>query len=123
MTSKSAKEVELLKARLAGCTVRAIQRGTAKHYHLKVGDLLVRRRPASLVRARQMAMYLTRTLTAHSLPELGRHFSRRHTTVMHGVRKITTAITTQRETPHQRRGAAVEGAAPKRVMTPKPCIR
>ena len=47
------------------------------------------RRTANVVRPRQIAMYLAKTLTLRSLPEIGRRFGGRdHTTVLHAVRKI-----------------------------------
>jgi chromosomal replication initiator protein len=52
-------------------------------------DLLSSRRTANVVRPRQIAMYLAKTLTLRSLPEIGRRFGGRdHTTVLHAVRKI-----------------------------------
>ena len=55
------------------------------------GDLLSSRRTANVVRPRQVAMYLAKTLTLRSLPEIGRRFGGRdHTTVLHAVRKIET---------------------------------
>ncbi|MGY3609905.1 MULTISPECIES: helix-turn-helix domain-containing protein [unclassified Bradyrhizobium] len=48
---------------------------------------------ADIVRARQIAMYLARSMTGQSLPEIGRRFGGRdHTTVLHAVRKIATQI-------------------------------
>ena len=41
------------------------------------------------MRPRQIAMFLAKTLTPRSLPEIGRRFGNRdHTTVLHAVRKI-----------------------------------
>jgi chromosomal replication initiator protein len=46
-----------------------------------------------VVRPRQVAMYLAKTLTLRSLPEIGRRFGGRdHTTVLHAVRKIETLV-------------------------------
>ncbi len=42
--------------------------------------------------ARQVAMYLIRTMTNLSLPEIGREFARDHTTVMHGLKKVEQAL-------------------------------
>jgi hypothetical protein len=59
--------------------------------HCKVGhiELISARRTASLVRPRQIAMFLSRHLTPNSLPAIGRKFGGRdHTTVLHAVRKI-----------------------------------
>ncbi|PNE09990.1 MAG: chromosomal replication initiation protein DnaA, partial [Beijerinckiaceae bacterium] len=53
------------------------------------------RRTASVVRPRQISMYLSKLLTPRSLPEIGRRFGGRdHTTVLHAVRKITGLVTT-----------------------------
>jgi chromosomal replication initiator protein len=47
------------------------------------------RRARAVARPRQIAMYLSKQLTARSLPEIGRKFGGRdHTTVMHAVRKV-----------------------------------
>ena len=51
------------------------------------------RRTANVVRPRQVAMYLAKTLTLRSLPEIGRRFGGRdHTTVLHAVRKIENLV-------------------------------
>lgn len=56
-------------------------------------DLISDRRTADIVRPRQVAMFLAKTLTLRSLPEIGRRIGGRdHTTVLHGVRKIETLI-------------------------------
>jgi chromosomal replication initiator protein len=58
-------------------------------------DLLSSRRTANVVRPRQVAMYLGKTLTLRSLPEIGRRFGGRdHTTVLHAVRKIENLVST-----------------------------
>ena len=47
------------------------------------------RGPAEVAFARQMAMYLCKTLTSRSLPEIGRRFGGRdHTTVLAGCKSI-----------------------------------
>jgi chromosomal replication initiator protein len=69
--------------------IEDIQRIVARHYNVSRGDLLSSRRTANVVRPRQVAMYLAKTLTLRSLPEIGRRFGGRdHTTVLHAVRKI-----------------------------------
>jgi len=69
--------------------VEDILRVVAKHYGVSRADLLSSRRTANVVRPRQIAMYLAKTLTLRSLPEIGRRFGGRdHTTVLHAVRKI-----------------------------------
>ena len=69
--------------------IEDIQRGVARQYNVSRSDLLSSRRTANVVRPRQVAMYLAKTLTLRSLPEIGRRFGGRdHTTVLHAVRKI-----------------------------------
>ena len=69
--------------------VEDILRIVSKHYGVSRADLLSARRTANVVRPRQIAMYLAKTLTLRSLPEIGRRFGGRdHTTVLHAVRKI-----------------------------------
>lgn len=61
----------------------------AKHYQVTRADIMSQRRTANVVRPRQIAMFLAKTLTLRSLPEIGRRFGGRdHTTVLHAVRKM-----------------------------------
>ena len=70
-------------------TVDEIQKATCEHYRLKQTDLLSERRTRAIARPRQVAMYLTKTLTTRSYPDIGRRFGNRdHTTVLHAVRQI-----------------------------------
>jgi chromosomal replication initiator protein len=64
-------------------------RKVAEHYCLRMSDMTSARRARAVARPRQVAMYLSKTMTSKSLPEIGRRFGGRdHTTVMHAVRKI-----------------------------------
>jgi chromosomal replication initiator protein len=73
--------------------IEDIQRTVARQYNVSRSDLLSSRRTANVVRPRQIAMYLAKTLTLRSLPEIGRRFGGRdHTTVLHAVRKIETLV-------------------------------
>lgn len=66
-----------------------IQRVVAEYYKIKHADMLSKRRTRTVARPRQMAMYLSKSLTNHSLPEIGDAFGGRdHTTVLHACRKI-----------------------------------
>ncbi len=49
-------------------------------------------RARDIVLPRQVAMYLTRELTGHSLPEIGQYFGRDHSTVMHAINKVTNTL-------------------------------
>jgi chromosomal replication initiator protein len=73
--------------------IEDIQRVVARQYNVSRSDLLSSRRTANVVRPRQVAMYLSKTLTLRSLPEIGRRFGGRdHTTVLHAVRKIEALV-------------------------------
>ena len=61
----------------------------SKHFGVNRSDLLSNRRNRSVVRPRQIGMYLAKKLTSRSLPEIGRRFGNRdHTTVLHAIRKV-----------------------------------
>ena len=69
--------------------VENIQNLVAAHFNLNLQEMLSPRRSRSLARPRQIAMYLAKSITSRSLPEIGRKFGGRdHTTVMHAVKKI-----------------------------------
>jgi chromosomal replication initiator protein len=68
----------------------AIQREVARYFKLPVEELRGERRVKHVAHARQVAMYLCRTLTAASLPEIGKRFNKDHSTVLTSVRKIET---------------------------------
>jgi chromosomal replication initiator protein len=73
--------------------IEEIQRIVARQYNVSRADLLSSRRTANVVRPRQIAMFLAKTLTLRSLPEIGRRFGGRdHTTVLHAVRKIENLV-------------------------------
>lgn len=70
--------------------IETIKAAVAKRYGVPILDMDSIRRTTALVRPRQIAMYLCRTMTLKSMPEIGRRFGGRdHTTVLHAVNKIT----------------------------------
>lgn len=76
--------------------IEDIQKLVATHFNVSRADILSARRTASVVRPRQIAMYLAKVLTPRSLPEIGRRFGGRdHTTVLHAVRKIAGLATAE----------------------------
>jgi chromosomal replication initiator protein len=80
---------DLLSIQNRQISVENIQKTVADYYKIKVADMYSKRRPASIARPRQIAMYLAKELTQKSLPEIGELFGGRdHTTVLHAVRKI-----------------------------------
>lgn len=69
--------------------IRTIQRAVCEHYGVSLIDLLSSRRTKAIVLPRQVAVWLCRRLTPHSLPALGPHFGGRdHTTMLHNARRI-----------------------------------
>ncbi|MDX2044801.1 MAG: chromosomal replication initiator protein DnaA [Acidobacteriota bacterium] len=72
-------------------TIEMIQKIVAEHYKLKVSELKSKSNSREIAFPRQVAMYLCKTLTRSSLPEIGREFGdKHHTTVLHSVKKIQT---------------------------------
>jgi chromosomal replication initiator protein len=70
-------------------TIEIIQKFVADFYQLKVHDLKSRNNAKSIAIPRQVAMYLCKTLTHASLPEIGRSFGgKHHSTVIHSIRKV-----------------------------------
>jgi chromosomal replication initiator protein len=67
----------------------SIQKYVADHFRLKVSDLKARNNAKSVALPRQIAMYLSKSLTRASLPDIGKAFGgKHHSTVIHSVRKI-----------------------------------
>jgi chromosomal replication initiator protein len=79
----------LLEEAKKSLTIEAIQKCVAEHYDIRVADMTSRRRPANLAFPRQVAMFLSRSLTAASLNEIGEAFGGKdHGTVLHAYRLI-----------------------------------
>lgn len=70
-------------------TIEAIQKRVADHYQIRHSDMTSKRRPNNIAIPRQIAMYLARTLTKHSLQEIGDAFGGRdHGTVIHACKAV-----------------------------------
>ena len=70
-------------------TLELIQKYVADYYKIKVAEMYSQKRTRAIARPRQIAMWLARELTPHSLPEIGEAFGGRdHTTVLHACRTI-----------------------------------
>ena len=70
-------------------TIEGIQKFVADYYNLKMVDLKSRNNSKSVAMPRQVAMYLCKSLTRASLPEIGRSFGgKHHSTVIHSIRKV-----------------------------------
>jgi len=73
--------------------VELIQKKTAEYYKIDIMEMSGKRRPANIAMARQIAMYICRKLTTHSLEEIGKRFGGRdHGTVMYAMRVVDHAM-------------------------------
>ena len=70
-------------------TIDIIQKFVAEYYQLKLAELKSRNNSKSVAMPRQVAMYLCKSLTNSSLPEIGKSFGgKHHSTVIHSIRKV-----------------------------------
>jgi chromosomal replication initiator protein len=70
-------------------TIEIIQKFVSDYYQLKLTELKSRNNSKSVAKPRQIAMYLCKTLTDASLPEIGKSFGgKHHSTVIHSIRKV-----------------------------------
>jgi chromosomal replication initiator protein len=70
-------------------TIDHIQKFVSDYYQLKLADLKSRNNSKSIAMPRQIAMYLCKSLTHASLPEIGRSFGgKHHSTVIHSIKKV-----------------------------------
>lgn len=82
--------------------IEDIQRVVSRHYNVTRQELVSDRRTRVIVKPRQIAMYLAKTMTPRSFPEIGRRFGGRdHTTVLHAVRKIEELINSDTKLGHE----------------------
>jgi chromosomal replication initiator protein len=80
---------DLLHAEEKPVSIEMIQKFVADHFNLKISELKAKNNSKSIARPRQIAMYLTKSLTGASLPEIGKEFGgKHHSTVIHSIRKI-----------------------------------
>ena len=74
---------------LSRISIEKIQKKVTEYYHLRMADMVSRRRPNNIAFPRQVAMYLSRVLTDHSLQEIGDSFGGRdHGTVIHACKTV-----------------------------------
>ena len=69
-------------------TIEIVQKYVSDFYQLRPGDLKSRNNSKSVSMPRQIAMYLSKSLTNASLPEIGKRFGKHHSTVIHSIRKV-----------------------------------
>jgi chromosomal replication initiator protein len=74
-------------------TIDQIQRRVAEHFDVRLADMTSKRRPANIAFPRQIAMYLSRQLTASSLTDIGDAFGGKdHGTVIHACKLVKKRI-------------------------------
>lgn len=79
-------------------TIETIQRKVADFYKLTLSDLIGKKRPANIAFPRQVAMYLSRLLTSHSLQRIGNEFGGRdHGTVIHACKTVENMMEQSKE--------------------------
>lgn len=69
-------------------TFEQIMKTVAEYYDVRLVDMTSKRRPAVITMPRQVAMYLCRSLTPSSLPEIGSAFGKTHATILHACRLV-----------------------------------
>ena len=69
-------------------SIEGIQKTVAEHFDLRVGDIIGRKRPQNIAWPRQIAMYLSRTMTDQSFPVIGNSFGRNHATIVHACNAV-----------------------------------
>ncbi len=73
-------------------SINAIQRNVADYFDIRLADMTSKHRSASVAMPRQVAMYLCRSMTSASFPEIGAAFGKTHATVLHACRRINAKI-------------------------------
>jgi chromosomal replication initiator protein len=73
-------------------TFEHIMKTVADHYDIRLVDMTSKRRPAAITGPRQVAMYLCRTLTSASLPEIGGAFGKTHATILHAYNLVESKM-------------------------------
>ena len=79
-------------------TIQLIQQKVGEYFGIKMEDFKARKRTKAVAYPRQIAMYLSREMTDHSLPKIGEAFGGRdHTTVIHAYEKISGTMKSDQE--------------------------
>ena len=97
LTMDAAKQIlhDIFKANNKNITIEEIQKKVSEYFNIRRSDMISTRRSRVVARPRQVAMYLSKTCTTKSLPEIGKLFGGRdHTTVIHAVKKIESLCKT-----------------------------
>lgn len=100
VTLESTQDIlrDLLRSNERIITIEDIQRKVASRYNVKVSDMSSSKRLRSIARPRQIAMYLSKTMTLRSLADIGAKFGKKdHTTVIHAIKKIEEVMSSDAE--------------------------
>jgi chromosomal replication initiator protein len=100
ITLTMAKQVlkDMVKETIKTISVDMVQKEVAAYYGIGLPELKNKKRNKNVVQPRQVAMYLARKLTTHSLPEIGAAFGGKdHTTVLHAYKRIEKDLFTNPE--------------------------
>jgi chromosomal replication initiator protein len=100
ITLQVAKNVlkDMVRETIKTISVEMVQKEVAAYFHIPVADLKTKKRHKNIILPRQLAMYLARKHTTHSLPEIGAAFGGKdHTTILHAFKKIEGQLLTDKE--------------------------
>jgi len=76
-------------------TVESIQEYVAKHFNIRTEDLKSRNNSPRVAHPRQIAMFICKKATRHSLAEIGKKFGgKHHTTVLHSIKRVEEKMNT-----------------------------
>lgn len=90
---------DMVKETVKIISIEMVQKQVAVFYNINIADLKTKKRHKNIVAPRQIAMYLCRKLTNHSLPEIGAAFGGKdHTTILHAFKKIDALMSSDIET-------------------------
>lgn len=78
-------------------TISDIQRYVEQYFNITHGEMIGSQRPRHISQARQIAMYLSRTLTQSSYPDIGKAFKKDHSSVVHAYKNIEKKRQTDRD--------------------------
>lgn len=89
---------DMVKETVKIISLEMVQKEVAGYFNIHVADLKTKKRHKNIVLPRQIAMYLCRKLTNHSLPEIGGAFGGKdHTTILHAYKKMEACLHTDKE--------------------------
>ena len=73
-------------------TIDAIKKLVCKYYNISISDIVSSSRKQSIVRPRQIAIYLSRRYTDSPLQTIGKSFNRYHATALHSISTVERGL-------------------------------